>query len=229
MSSSWTPVCPRACVVSVVSCKVRAAARFDAQPLMDIMEDEDAGHETNAALMDQVQSMCSAAAEKGGACLASHDDNAAAVDFLRQRHCIQTFEDGTVALSPELLVFGLSCEDHVLETSTRNRQTAYEMSCALTAQGWQGVTANRQASLRRKRFVEDRGPYAYYYVLLHFGDALIDGYSHEFLHGQSGAYYEAMEAALLFMLSLVQCAVWGGWSLDMYVPGPREKFVIYCI
>ena len=169
------------------------------QTLCDKLSDEDEPIESDVSFMMQLQALGSAAADAGGRLVPREQDaHEAALEFVKQKGLVQMYDNGTAALSPELLLYGVDCRNAVPEGATReSTPTSYEMSCLLRASGWSSMPHKKQASIHAKCFAQE-GPGAYFSLLFHFGDALVDMEADgKFSHSQCNAYYEAVEAAVV--------------------------------
>ena len=102
------------------------------------------------------------------------------------------------AFSPDLLAFGVACSGAIQEGKVRSTRTAFELSRALKLKGWRPGAQKKHASIAGEKFLMD-APAAYFSLLVYFGDAL-QAYEDAgcFSHTQSNAYYEALEAAVIY-------------------------------
>lgn len=157
---------------------------------------EDSGSE-GTGIMEEIQAVGHTAARNGGILEGgSGVISQAALDLLQHNDFLHKYANGALVLSSELLAFGMTWSDAVLERTTRTKRTGYELKRVLLQSGWKEVSSARDASLSSRTML-NAGSGVYYSLLANFYSTLLANYE-RISHCQSDGYYRVLEAACIY-------------------------------
>lgn len=114
------------------------------------MPESEADSESESSLMREIMIVGQAAAKSGGQVEGANSDSHC-LKFLEQNDLLQRHNNGEIVISSELYAFGTTWSNAVLESTTRNSKTGFEVRISLLESGWREVSSARKASLQQKK------------------------------------------------------------------------------